>query len=247
MSEYKRLTKDILVYENFITEEEAKAVIDVLEAQVKNGKLSWTPITFYESYSSILPKDNDEELAEFGLSATFFSDLQTKIIASVAEVHGKKPEEIFKIGFHAQKWEPGSYAREHSDNTDLDGNTGPFERSRYASFLYLNDDFTGGLLKFNKQDQVLAPKTGTIASFAGGFENTHEVTLIESGIRYTLGSFWDDRDESAYGQEKIDEWAEQMKQIREQQEVVKSGWQDALKEGYKLDSDGNKYKIEEKK
>lgn len=246
MSEYKRLTKDILVYENFITEKEAKAIIDVLEAQVKNEKLSWTPITFYESYSSVLPQDNDEELAEFGLSATFFSDLQTKIIASVAEVHGKKPEQIFKIGFHAQKWEPGSYAREHSDNTDLDGNTGPFERSRYASFLYLNDDFTGGLLKFNKQDQTLTPKTGTLASFAGGFENTHEVSLIESGVRYTLGSFWDDRDESAYGQEKIDEWAEQMKQIREQQEVVKSDWQETLKEGYKLDPDGNKYKIEEK-
>jgi len=246
MNEYKRLTDDILVYENFLTPEESKAVINVLEAQVKNEKLSWTPITFYESYSSILPQDNDEELAEFGLSPTFFSELQKRIIDSVAEVHGKKPEEIFKIGFHAQKWEPGSYAREHSDNTDLEGNTGPFERSRYASFLYLNDDFTGGLLKFNKQNQTIIPKTGTLASFAGGFANTHEVTLIESGVRYTLGSFWDDRDESAYGQEKIDEWAEQMKQIREQQEIVKSDWQETLKEGYKLDPDGNKYKIEEK-
>lgn len=247
MSAYKRLTDDILVYENFLTEEESKSVINVLEAQVKNEKLSWTPITFYESYSSILPQDNDEELSEFGLSPTFFSELQTRIIASVAEVHGKNPEEIFKIGFHAQKWEPGSYAREHSDNTDLDGNTGPFERSRYASFLYLNDDFTGGLLKFNKQNQEIVPKTGTLASFAGGFANTHEVTLLESGIRYTLGSFWDDKDESDYGQEKLDEWAEQMKQIREQQEVVKSDWQETLKEGYKLDPDGNKYKIEESK
>lgn len=246
MSEYKRLTDDILVYENLLTPEESKAVINVLEAQVENGKLSWTPITFYESYSSVLPQDNDEELEQFGLSPTFFSELQNKIINSVAEVHGKDPSQIFKIGFHAQKWEPGAYAREHSDNTDLEGNSGPFERSRYASFLYLNDEFTGGLLVFNKQNQVIHPKTGMLASFAGGFDNTHEVTLIESGVRYTLGSFWDDRDESAYGQEKIDEWAEQMKQIREQQEVVKSDWQETLKKGYKLDQDGNKYKIEEK-
>jgi hypothetical protein len=246
MSKYKRLTDDILVYENFLTKEECDAIINILETQVKRDKLSWTPITFYESYSSVLPKDNDEELEEFGLSPTFFSDLQTRIIETVAEVHGKDPKEIFKIGFHAQKWEPGAYAREHSDNTDLEGNTGPFERSRYASFLYLNDDFAGGLLKFNKQNQELLPQTGMVASFAGGFTNTHEVTLIESGIRYTLGSFWDDRDESAYGQEKIDEWAEEMKKIREQQEVVKSDWQETLKEGYKLDPDGNKYKIEEK-
>lgn len=247
MTEYNRLTNDILVYENFLTQEESKAIINVLEAQVSNGKLSWTPITFYESYSSILPQDNDPELEEFGLSPTFFSELQQKIIDSVAEIHGKNPKDIHKIGFHAQKWEPGAYAKEHSDNTDLEGNTGPFERSRYASFLYLNDDFTGGLLKFNKQNKTIVPKTGTLASFAGGFENTHEVTIIESGVRYTLGSFWDDRDESAYGEEKLKAWAEEMKRIREEQEVIKSEWQDILKEGYKIDAQGNRYKIEENK
>lgn len=241
----KRLSKDILVFENFLTNEECLAVINTLEDQVVSEKLSWTPITFYESYSSILPKDNDEELEKNGLPTTFFSDLQNKIIDAVAEVHEKSSESIHKIGFHAQKWEPGAYAKEHSDNTDLDGNTGPFERSRYAAFLYLNDDFEGGTLKFNKQGHEIIPKTGTLAAFAGGFENTHEVTMITQGVRYTLGSFWDDRDESAYGEEKIKAWAEEMKKIREDQEEIKSKWQDILKEGYKLDPDGNKYKVEE--
>lgn len=245
MSNYNRLTKDILVYENLLTKDECQAVINVLEEQVKNEKLSWTPITFYESYSSVLPQDGDEELEQFGLPSDFFSVLQNKIVSAVAEVHGKQFSDIHKIGFHAQKWEPGSFAKEHSDNTDLEGNTGPFERSRYAAFLYLNDDFEGGLLKFNKQDQLLHPKVGTLAAFAGGFDNTHEVTMITSGIRYTLGSFWDDRDQSAYPQETIDAWDAEMKRIREEQEVIKSGWQDALKEGFKLDPDGNKYKIEE--
>ena len=36
-----------------------------------------------------------------------------------------------------------------------------------------------------------------------------------------------------------------MKRIREEQEVIKSEWQEALKEGYRIDLDGNKYKIEE--
>lgn len=247
MSVSERLTQDILVFKDFLTKEESQKVIDVLEAQVANEKLSWTPITFYESYSSVLPQDGDEELEQFGLPSNFFSDLQNKIIDAVAEVHGKTSSDIHKIGFHAQKWEPGAFAKEHSDNTDLQGNTGPFERSRYAAFLYLNDDFEGGLLTFNKQNHTLTPETGTLAAFAGGFDNTHEVTLITSGIRYTLGSFWDDRDQSAYPQETIDAWDAEMKRIREEQEVIKSEWQEALKEGFKIDSDGNKYKIEENK
>ena len=245
MSTSERLTSDILVFKNFLTKEESQKVIEVLEAQVANEKLSWTPITFYESYSSVLPQDGDEELDQFGLPSDFFSTLQNKIIDAVAEVHGKPSTDIHKIGFHAQKWEPGAFAKEHSDNTDLEGNTGPFERSRYAAFLYLNDEFEGGQLVFNKQNHTIVPETGTLAAFAGGFDNTHEVTMITSGIRYTLGSFWDDRSTEAYPQETIDAWDAEMKKIREEQEVIKSEWQDALKEGYKIDLDGNKYKIEE--
>jgi hypothetical protein len=245
MSSSERLTPDILVFKNFLTKEESQKVIDVLELQVVNEKLSWTPITFYESYSSVLPQDGDEELEQVGLPSDFFSTLQNRVIDAVAEVHGKSSSDIHKIGFHAQKWEPGAFAKEHSDNTDLQGNTGPFERSRYAAFMYLNEEFDGGLLVFNKQNHTLKPETGTLAAFAGGFDNTHEVTMINSGIRYTLGSFWDDRDQSAYSQETIDAWDAEMKKIREEQEVIKSEWQDALKEGYKIDLDGNKYKIEE--
>jgi hypothetical protein len=72
----------------------------------------------------------------------------------------------------------------------------------------------------------------------------HEVTLIESGVRYTIGSFWDDRPEDAYPQEVRDAWAEEMKRVREAQEVERKEWQDLLKDGYKLDMDGKPYKLE---
>jgi hypothetical protein len=241
----KRLTNDIVIFENFLTPEQCQSVIDIIEKQVSLDKLSWTPITFYESYSSVLPQDNDEELAEFGLSNTFFSEIQEGIINAVAQIHDKNPKDINKIGYHTQKWEPGAYAKEHSDNTDLEGNFGPFERSRYAAFLYLNEDFEGGLLNFLKQGVTLRPQTGLLAAFSGSFENTHEVTMITKGIRYTLGSFWDDRDESAYPQELRDAWQKEMKEIRDKQEEIKGEWQDKLKNGYKIDMNGNEYKIEE--
>ena len=241
----KRYTEDIISYENFLTPEECVAIIKVIELQLANGKFEWTPISFYESYSSNLPKDGDSELEECGLSATFFGDLEKKIIEATAYVNGKDPKQMFKIGYHTQKWEPGAYAREHSDNTDIDGSPSPFERSRYAAFVYLNEDFEGGLLRFSKQNIEIQPKTGMIAAFAGGFKNTHEVTLIKKGVRYTIGSFWDDREEEDYPQDLRDKWKEEMAKIREGQEVEKKEWQEILKKGYKIGLDGKEYKIEE--
>jgi hypothetical protein len=242
-----RITKDIVVYENFITEEDCAKMINALDAQAENGALSWMPISFYESYSSVLPQDNDKELADAGLSPTIFSDIEKIMPEAIASVHDLDVSTISKIGYHTQKWEPGAYARIHSDNTDEHGNSGAFTRSRYAGFLYLNDSFKGGLLKFPKQDIEIQPKTGMLAVFDGGFNNMHEVSLLESGVRYTLGSFWDDREEDAYPQELRDAWAEEMKATRAKQEIERAEWQDTLKEGYKIDLDGNKYKVEDLK
>jgi hypothetical protein len=242
----KRITKDIVVYENFIDEETCQRMIKALDDQADNGKISWMPISFYESYSSVLPQDNDQELIDAGLSPTIFSDIEKTMPEAIASVHDLDPKIISKIGYHTQKWEPGAYARIHSDNTDAEGKSGAFTRSRYAGFLYLNDNFEGGLLRFPGQDLEIQPKVGMLAVFDGGFNNMHEVSLIESGVRYTIGSFWDDREESAYSQELRDEWAAEMKETRAKQEIERAEWQELLKEGWKLDAEGNKYKAGEK-
>jgi hypothetical protein len=241
----KRINEDLVIYENFLTAEESSKIILALEKQASNEKISWTPISFYESYSSVLPQDNDPELEEVGLSPNIFSDIKNGIVKAVASVHDTPKEKISQIGYHTQKWEPGAFARIHSDNTDEKGNTGAFERSRYAAFLYLNENFEGGLLKFPGHDITIPPRTGLLAAFAGGFENMHEVTLITKGVRYTLGSFWDDREESDYPEELREQWKEEMQKIRDMQKIEKEEWQEILKEGYKIDSNGNKYKVED--
>jgi hypothetical protein len=243
----KRITKDIVVYENFLSDEDCQKMINALDAQAENGKISWMPISFYESYSSVLPQDNDQEIIDAGLVPTIFSDIENAMPQAIASVHDLDPKTISKIGYHTQKWEPGAYARVHSDNTDKEGNSGAFTRSRYAGFLYLNNNFEGGLLRFPDQDIEIQPKTGMLAVFDGGFNNMHEVTMITSGVRYTIGSFWDDREEDAYPQEVRDAWAKEMKETRANQEIERSKWQNLLKEGYKIDKDGNRYKIEESK
>ena len=245
LSNKSRITKNIVVYKDFISKEDCKKMIQALDAQAANGAISWMPISFYESYSSVLPQDNDQELIDAELSPTIFSDIEKTMPKAIASVHDLDPKTISKIGYHTQKWEPGAYARIHSDNTDAEGNSGAFTRSRYAGFLYLNDDFQGGLLKFPGQDIEIKPEVGMLAVFDGGFSNMHEVSLIESGVRYTIGSFWDDREEDAYPQELRDAWAAEMKETRAKQEIERAEWQDLLKEGWKLDAEGNKYKVED--
>jgi hypothetical protein len=243
LSNKKRITKDIVVYENFLDKETSAKIVKVLDKHAESGSISWMPISFYESYSSVLPLDNDEEIIALGLSPTIFSDIEKTMPEAIASVHDLDPKTICKIGYHTQKWEPGAYARMHSDNTDAEGNSGAFTRSRYAGFLYLNDDFEGGLLKFPDQNIEIKPQVGMLAVFDGGFNNMHEVSLIESGVRYTIGSFWDDREEDAYPQEVRDAWAKEMKATRAQQEIERAEWQNLLKQGYKIDKRGNKYKI----
>ncbi len=243
LSNKKRITKDIVVYENFLDKETSAKIVKVLDKHAESGSISWMPISFYESYSSVLPLDNDEEIIALGLSPTIFSDIEKTMPEAIASVHDLDPKTICKIGYHTQKWEPGAYARMHSDNTDAEGNSGAFTRSRYAGFLYLNDDFEGGLLKFPDQNIEIKPQVGMLAVFDGGFNNMHEVSLIESGVRYTIGSFWDDREEDAYPQEVRDAWAKEMKATRAQQEIERAKWQNLLKQGYKIDKRGNKYKI----
>lgn len=240
-----RLTKDIVLYENFIDADTAAKLVKVLDKHAEVGTITWMPISFYESYSSVLPQDDDEHVIAEGLPADIFSQMKQGIIDAVASVHDLDPKIISQIGYHTQKWEPGAYARKHSDNTDEKGNSGAFTRSRYAAFLYLNDDFEGGLLQFPDQDISIKPKVGMLAAFDGGFNNMHEVTVITKGVRYTIGSFWDDREEDAYPQELRDAWAEEMKQTREYQEKERAEWQELLKQGWKLDKEGNKYRSDE--
>jgi len=241
----KRITKDIVVYEDFVDKETSAKLIKILDKHADAGKITWMPISFYESYSSVLPQDNDEYVIEEDLSPTIFSEIKQGIIKAVASVHDLDPKIICQIGYHTQKWEPGAYARKHSDNTDEHGHSGAFTRSRYAAFLYLNDDFEGGLLQFPDQNISIQPKVGMLAAFDGGFNNMHEVTLITKGIRYTIGSFWDDREEDAYPQEVRDAWAAEMKETRENQKIERAKWQELLKQGWKLDANGNKYRVEE--
>jgi 2OG-Fe(II) oxygenase superfamily len=214
------LKNDFFYVENFIPPEECQSIINYLEWQVQNKILEWNQISFYGSMAmGYWPYD--ENLKYFNLDKNYFNNLKEKIKKVSEEALGI---ELSEVSYHAQKWVEGAFAGYHSDNSDENGNPTAFERSKYAVFLYLNDNFDGGNLKFKNYDIDLKPKTGLIAIFAGGHGNEHMVTTVSGGSRYTVGSFWDDA-KSQYSEEKRKAWDEELAKVRAEQEVMYKTWE----------------------
>jgi len=216
----KEWKDDVYTIENFITEQEAEAMIKYLESLVTSGRLKWNQISFYDSFAMGF-WDSDPTLPEFGLPEDYFNRLKFRFKKAGEDIFGHK---FAEISYHAQKWIEGAFADFHSDNSK-DGKPTAFERSRYAGFLYLNDDFDGGILNFQHYDIAIKPKVGLIAIFKGGHGNEHEVTQVKNvkRERYTIGSFWDDA-RIEYTDEQRQRWADELAQTRQEQDVQYDQW-----------------------
>lgn len=226
MIDITRHKDDIITIKNFMTPEECNSIIKYLEWQVSVGYIKWNQISFYGSLAmGYWPEDNN--LLGFNLYPTYFSDLKNRIRMACEEAIGI---ELSEVSYHAQKWVEGAFADYHSDNSDEDGNPTAFERSKYAAFAYLNDNFDGGLLKFKGSDLTIKPEIGMLAVFAGGHTNMHKVTTVKNGERYTVGSFWDDAS-SVYTDEQRAAWEKELSQVRAEQEKIYEKWESDSKNG----------------
>lgn len=238
------LLKDLIIVEDFITKDEARKTINLLNKLAEIRNEFWNPISFYESYSSGYPENNDPIFKEFDLPDTWFSDLYQRFRMVTSEIAGIPESQLSKISFHTQKWLPGAFAPLHSDNSSNDGVYGAFSRSKYATFLYLNDDFEGGELHFPQHDIKINPKAGMLASFQGGPNNLHEVGVVKKATRYTIGSFFDDREEQDYPKEVRNAWAKELKEVRDMQAEQAVEWEEIRESGLRLSPTGDKYPAE---
>jgi 2OG-Fe(II) oxygenase superfamily len=234
MSQITKHKEECFTIENFLTEHECKAIIAYTEWLVENNILEWNQISFYDSYAmGFWPYDDNLEY--FGLPKNYFHDVLKAKIKDACE--NVLMQEVAEVSYHAQKWLPGAYASFHSDNSDEDGNPTEFERSKYAAFIYLNDDFSGGYLNFKHHDVKIMPKAGMIAIFAGGHTNEHEVTKVHDATRYTIGSFWD-KANITYTEEQIKEREERLKKTRAEQDEMYKKWEEEKKMGIIQDYTG---------
>lgn len=218
--------EDVFHVSDVVTKEEANKIIRYLEFLAESNLLKWNQISFYDSYAMGF-WESDPKLVMFDLPPDYFARLNSRIKDACEKVLGK---DLSEVSYHAQKWIEGAFASFHSDNSDDEGNPTAFERSKYAAFMYLNDDFTGGILNFKNYDISIKPEIGMLAVFAGGHGNEHEVTQIKSGTRYTIGSFWDNAD-SVYTDEQRKKWADELAEVRKAQDEEYKLWAEDKEKG----------------
>ena len=114
------------------------------------------------------------------------SRIQEEIERSFSlEVH---PETKYAVTVYVEGAElPG-----HFDRAELIAGPTPngYPHRDVSSVLYLNDDFVGGVFSFDIQGIRIIPKAGTLILFPGTRPFTHSVSVLESGLRYTVPQFW---------------------------------------------------------
>jgi hypothetical protein len=97
----------------------------------------------------------------------------------------KKADSTLELSGFAtiQRMQPGVELKSHTDQ-----HTDP--SIRYATILYLNDDYVDGELFFKNKDVYLRPKPGSLLIFPGNEEFEHGVKHVGDGpIRYVIVGF----------------------------------------------------------
>jgi hypothetical protein len=186
---------NIVEYKDFISQEECQRLIGYFNSSEQDWNLS----CFYESYTMdpLAPINKTQEFERF----YFDNDLRNKLKKLAEQDHPKK---LKNLSLSAHKWGTGASARKHSDNSELDGTPNGWHENKFVTILYLNDNYTGGALRFDDHKITISPRAGTVIAFDPGIENIHSVTEVRSGIRYTMLASWDYED-SKYSEEYIQE------------------------------------------
>lgn len=196
----KEIFVSVQIIDNFISENDAKAIVDALSPHLVASERFGLSETRFEDYMKILKHIydgksifEDEENIEAGL-------LYTQTINRVAEqINSFYGVDVVPINpMLAEISEGGKNDGLHCDSVQLDGtpwddgNT-MLEDLEFSALVYLNTsgvDYTGGNIYFPNQGIDLIPKTGQMIFFKGDIDHPHGVSEVTSGKRYALVLFY---------------------------------------------------------
>ena len=154
---------DILVVDNFISDEDCQFAID-----------------FYNSYlnQGLFNKYDNNRLSIVNPRLTEVDYLISKYLPKVNKLLNKT---FYVRDLFISIYNTGAGFAAHTDYHELQF------RESLSILFYFNDDFTGGEIKFTKKDLLYKPKKGSILIFpCNKNEYEHEVKTVTSGVRYAM-------------------------------------------------------------
>ena len=157
---------EVLIVDNFLTNEECDGLIDLYKRTPAN------------------PKDTEGVWYGRGrwIEYSEYTDEQfQKVYTERQEVCRKHfGDNLQLVDLHMMVWNEGDKMLPHSDY----GAFNEYPYREYASLIYLNDDYEGGSLIIPELKFKNKPKKGQLVAFQGG-KYYHGVTEITKGTRYT--------------------------------------------------------------
>ena len=170
------------ILNSFLSEEECDEIVWVANSRPvweKSNNIYWDDrvISIENSYRSF----GDE----FG---NFLKD-KTYDIKKYIEKAYNLEKNIYPDSISICRWFPGNEQFPHADDMK-NVNVSGFEHRVFASIIYLNTNFTGGVTYYPDYNIEVVPEKGKLAVHPGDSSHMHGVTKVGSDIRYTIASFW---------------------------------------------------------
>lgn len=197
---FEEVTEEIFWIKNFLTKDELSFVLETID---KASQSDWE-IEYMGNLKNFCMKkfgrdDVDNLVAEGKFEITqnwvdknlniqhhkeykVFYDRMSKIITD------SDPLSILSGLATIQRMQPGVELKAHTDQR-----TDP--SIRYATIIYINDDYVDGELFFPNLDISLRPKPGDLLFFPGDEKHEHGVKHVGQGpIRYVIVGFVKEKD-----------------------------------------------------
>lgn len=208
-------THDIVEIRDVFSKEECEKIINYLESASEE----WQETCFYNArvMDPMAPFNKNNSL---NINNEYFISMRDNFKNIAEDAIGIK---LKNLTLSAHKWLPGSFASDHADNAELDGTLNAWQDNKVVTIIYLNDNYTGGLLCFRDHNLCIEPKQGTLIVFDVGIKNVHSVTEVKSGERYTMLLSWDYED-SVYPEGFLENLRNSKIQQKEKQDHQKEMW-----------------------
>jgi hypothetical protein len=193
--EFEEITDELIRIKNFITQEELDAITSAIENTTQkdwethymSGVVNFCKLKFGRT-------DIDNLIAEGKFEITHgFSDktLGIEHLGVCRSIHRRLSSMILECDQSltlsglstVQRLPPGTELKSH-----VDQHTDP--SIRYASILYINDDYNSGEIFFKNREIALKPNPKDLLFFPGNSEYEHGVKTVSDGpVRYVVVGF----------------------------------------------------------
>lgn len=196
----EQIIDNVLLVENFLSNEEIKAVIDIIE---NTPNQEWEVEYLGNLQRFCMQKFGRDDVENLVAEGKFEitqnwkdknlnilkTDIYQTIYNKLSDLFLELDNSLLVTGLATiQRMQPGVELKSHTDQK-----TDP--SIKYATIIYLNDDYIDGELFFENKSLDLKPKSGSLVIFPGTEEFEHGVRRVGNGpIRYVIVGFIKEKD-----------------------------------------------------